>query len=163
MHIQMSSYLPLSITVFLHGIKDILISFSLVQDYIFRGYLIQRRPVHLPMTPWYFRNIMMFLDMEDQALHKIVFAQDRLPLYLSPDCLLPGPPFDEFPVFLLSLGFLSIELPKDPIRGQTHCRYFPSCCSAIAGPFSGIRPVNRPCPYRIYTTYLHTSRRWLSF
>jgi len=50
MHIQMSSYLLLSIAVFLHGSNDLLISFSLVQDHIFREYLIERWPVHIPMT-----------------------------------------------------------------------------------------------------------------
>ncbi len=39
MHIQMSGYLLLSITIFLHGINDLLISFSLVQYHIFRNIL----------------------------------------------------------------------------------------------------------------------------
>ena len=132
MHIQMSGYLLLSIAVFLHGINDLLISFSLVQDHIFRKYLIERRPVHIPMTLGYFRNVLMFLDMGDESLHKIVFTQDGLSFYLSPDSILADPPFDELPVFLLGLGPLSTELSKDPIRGQARCRRFPSRCSAIA-------------------------------
>jgi len=51
----MSSYLLLSIALFLHGINDLPISCSLDQDHNFREYLIERRAVHTPMTLGYFR------------------------------------------------------------------------------------------------------------
>lgn len=111
MHIQMSGYLLLSIAVFLYSINDLLISFSLVQYHIFREYLVERRPVHIPMTLGYFRNVLMFLDMGDESLDKIVFTQDGLPLYLSPYSIFADTPFDELPVFFLGLGPLSAELP----------------------------------------------------
>ena len=122
MHIQMSGYLLLSITIFLHGINDLLISFFLVQYHILREYLVERRSVHIPMTLGYFRNVLMFPDMGDQTFHKIVFTQDGLSLHLSPDSLLADPPFDELPVFLLGLGPLPAELSEDPIRDQAQCR-----------------------------------------
>jgi len=132
MHIQMSGYLLLSIAVFLHGINDLLISFFLVQYHIFREYLVESRPVHIPMTLGYFRNVLMFFDMGDESLHKIVFTQDGLPFYLSPDSIFADTPFDELTVFLLGLGPLSAELSKNPIRGQARWWRFPSRCSAIA-------------------------------
>jgi hypothetical protein len=119
MHIQMSSYLLLSIAVFLNSINDLLISVSLVQNRIFREYLIERWSVHISMTFGYFRNVLMFFDMGDESLHEIVFTQNRLSLYLSPDSLLADPPFDELPVFLLGLGPFSTELSKDPIWSGT--------------------------------------------
>ncbi len=125
MHIQMSGYLLLGVAVFLHGINDLLISFSSCPYNIFRKYFIERRPVHIPMTLGYLRDVLMFLDMGDQAIHKIVFTQDGLPLYLSPDSLLAYPPFDKLPVFLLGLGPFSTELSKNPIRGQARWQATP--------------------------------------
>ena len=66
------------------------------------------------MALGYLRNVLMFLDMGEEPLHKIIFTQDGLPLYLSPDSLLAYAPLDKLPVFLLGLGPLSAELPKDP-------------------------------------------------
>jgi len=122
MHMQMSGYLLLSITIFLNGINDLLISFSLVHDHIFREYLVERRPVHISMTLGYFRNVLMLFDMGNKPIHKIVFTQDGLSFNLSPDSLLTDTPFDELPIFLLGLGSLSTELSKNPIRGQARCR-----------------------------------------
>ena len=78
MHIQMSSYLLLSIAVILYSIHDLLISFSLVQYHIFLEYLIERRPVHISMTLGYFRNVLMFPDMGDEPFHGLATCQRPL-------------------------------------------------------------------------------------
>lgn len=145
----MSGYLLLSITIFLHGINDLLISFSLVQYHIFREYLVERWSVHIPMTLGYFWNILMFPDMGDEPFHKIVFTQNGLSFYLSPDSIFADTPFDELPVFLLGLGPLPAELSKNPIHGQAWCWRVPPSCGTVAGPFPGFRSFNHPCPDRI--------------
>ncbi len=149
MHIQVSSYLLLSITVFLHSLNDLCISFFPVQDRLFRKYLIERRSGYVPMALGDLGDILMFLYVGEQAFHKIVFPQNRLPLYLSPDCLLAHPPLNKLPVFLFGLGPLPAKLPQDPIRGQTQRGRLTSCCGAVAGPFPRFGPFYHPCPDRI--------------
>jgi len=85
---EVSSYLLLSITIFLNGINDLRISFSLIQYHSFRKYFFEVRSIHIPMTLGYFRDVLVFLDIRDQAFDKIVFSQDGLSLDLPPDALL---------------------------------------------------------------------------
>ena len=92
MQMEVSSYLLLSITIFLNGIHDLRISFSLIQYYSLRKYSFEARSVHIPITLGYFRDVLVFLDMRDQALDKIVFSQNGLSLDLPPEGLLTHPP-----------------------------------------------------------------------
>lgn len=68
MHIQVSSYLLLSTAVFLHTINDLLVSLSFVPIHLFREYFIEVRPVHIPMTLGFFRNVLMFPDRGELTL-----------------------------------------------------------------------------------------------
>jgi hypothetical protein len=146
---EVSSYLVLSITIFVNSIHDLRISFSLIQYYSLRKYFFEARSVHIPITLGYFRDVLVFLDVRDQALDKIVFAQNGLSLDLPPDGLLADPPCDELTVFLLGLGSLSAELTKHPIDGKTGCRRFTSRRRPIAGPLPGFGSFNHPGPNRI--------------
>ena len=92
MQMEMSRYLLLSITILLNGIHDLRISFSLIPYHIFRKYSFEAWSIHIPMTLGYFRDVLVFLDMRDQAFDKIVFAQNGLSLDLPPDALLADPP-----------------------------------------------------------------------
>jgi hypothetical protein len=146
MHVQMGCYLLLSIPIFLHSINDCRVAFAFVCDNLFREYFFKVWPVHLPMTLGYFRNVLVFSDVRDQALNKIILSQDGLSLDLSPDRFFADPLLDELTVFLLCFGSLSAELPKYPIDGQARRRRFSPCCGPVAGPLPLFRLFNHPCP-----------------
>jgi len=149
MQLEVSSYLPLSITIFVNGINDLRISFSLIQYHSLRKYSFEARSIHIPITLGYFRDVLVFLDMRDQAFDKIVFSENRLPLDLLPDGLLTDPPCNELTVFLLGFGSLSAELTKHPIDTKTGCRRFTSRRRPIAGPLPCFGSFNHPSPNRI--------------
>jgi hypothetical protein len=149
MHVQIGCYLLLSIPIFLYRINDFRIAFSFVCDNLFREYFIQVWPVHVPMTLGNFRNVLVSLDMGDQAFDKIVFSQNGLALDLLPDRSFADPPPDEFAVFRLSFRSCSAELAKNPIDGQASCGRFTAGCRAIAGPLPGFGSLNHSGSDRI--------------
>lgn len=97
----MSSYLSLSIPVFLHCFNNHLVPLSLVPQYAFLECFFQAGSSHITAALGNIRNILAFLDMGKQTLDKIVLPEHGLPLDLSPDRFFADSPFNELTVLRL--------------------------------------------------------------
>jgi hypothetical protein len=97
----MSGYLPLSIPVFLNSFNNLFVTLLPVTQRTFLKYRIQVRSRYITVTFWYVGNVPAFLDMGKQALDKIVFSQNGLPLDLSPDRIFADSQSYELPVLRL--------------------------------------------------------------
>jgi hypothetical protein len=81
----MTSYLSLSIPVFLNSFNNHLVPLFFVPQHALREHFFQVRSIHITVALGNVGNVLAFLDMRKQTLNKIVFSQYGLPLDLPPD------------------------------------------------------------------------------
>lgn len=135
MHSQMSGDRTLRIAVFLNGLGDLPVALLPVLQNARREYLVQSRPVRVPLAPRDVGDVLMLPQMIDQPVGKGFLAQQRLPPHLVPDGLADAPA-DELPVFFLCNGPLSAELAQDPF----FCQAGMACLSSRRGPVAAPLP-----------------------
>ena len=118
MKTKVIGYLPLRVCVLLHGLRYLLVPLDFIAKYIGSENLNERRPVRKPLTPGNFKNIFVLLQMRDETFDKIVFAENRLSLYLRPKRFFADAPTDKLPIFLFRLLSFPAELAQNPVNGQ---------------------------------------------
>ena len=119
----------LRIAVFLNCIGDLPVALLPVLQDTRSEYLVQSRPVRVPLASRYVGNVFMFPQMIDQSVGKGFLAQNRLTPHLVPDGLADAP-VDELPVFLLCKGLFSSPATTRATL-KTHNNYFSSIVNSL--------------------------------
>lgn len=114
----MISHFTLLVSISLYRLGDLLVSLGLVLYHPCREDLFQRWPVHIALALRDVGYALVFFDLSQEAVYKVVLTEDGLPLQVFPDGCFAYPLVHKLPVLFFSLCSGSAELSEYPVSDQ---------------------------------------------